>query len=143
MANYYPYWQWNNPSPGTGPWNNPPFRENSYTYDTTVLSQPRNGIIWVQGEEGAKAYTVAPGNRVCLFDSENPVVYIKSVDVNGRPLEMEVYDLVKRDPSPVHNTDPSLDMSAYVTRDELDSIIEARTKEIMKRNKHVKKGDDK
>lgn len=138
MANYYPYGGFVPNSSNTNPWAGLQF-----TTSPMPPTQQPNGIIWVQGEEGAKAYSVAPGNRVCLFDSENPVVYIKSVDVNGRPLEMEVYDLVKRDPSPVHNTDPSLDMSAYVTRDELDSIIEARTKEIMKRSKHAKKGDDK
>lgn len=29
-----------------------------------------SGVIWVQGEEGAKAYMVAAGNSVLLMDSE-------------------------------------------------------------------------
>lgn len=31
--------------------------------------QSGSGITWVQGEEGAKAYMVAPGNSVLLMDS--------------------------------------------------------------------------
>lgn len=42
--------------------------------------QSGSGIIWVQGEEGAKAYMVAPGNSVLLMDSENSAFYIKSTD---------------------------------------------------------------
>ena len=50
-------------------------------FNTGVTYSPTNSFIWVQGEAGAKSYPVAPGNRIALFDSENPVVYIKSVDV--------------------------------------------------------------
>ena len=42
-------------------------------------------IIWVQGEEGAKAYMVAAGNSVLLMDSESSVFYIKSTDASGMP----------------------------------------------------------
>ncbi len=42
--------------------------------------------IWVQGEEGAKAFMVAPGNSVMLMDSENTVFYLKSSDQSGMPL---------------------------------------------------------
>lgn len=47
--------------------------------------QPTNSIIWVQGEEGAKAYMVAPGNSVLLMDSEDNFFFIKSVDQSGMP----------------------------------------------------------
>ena len=53
---------------------------------------PSSSFVWVQGEAGAKSYPVAPGNRIALFDSENPVVYIKSVDLSGKPADMEIYD---------------------------------------------------
>ena len=47
----------------------------------TAPSQPQqtdpSGIIWVQGEAGAKAYLVAPGNTVQLWDSEDQVIYLK------------------------------------------------------------------
>lgn len=42
-----------------------------------------NGIIWVQGEVGAKAYQVAPNTTTVLFDSENDLLYIKISDNIG------------------------------------------------------------
>lgn len=49
-------------------------------------AQPaQNGFVWVQGEEAAKAYLVAPGNTVTLWDSEKDVIYIKSADASGMP----------------------------------------------------------
>ena len=52
------------------------------------MQQPRqdsNGLIWVQGEAGAKSWFVASGATVLLMDSENPRFYIKSADMNGMP----------------------------------------------------------
>lgn len=36
-----------------------------------------NGILWVQGEAGAKSWAVAPGKSVMLMDSESNTFYIK------------------------------------------------------------------
>jgi len=83
---------------------------------------PSSSFVWVQGEAGAKGYPVAPGNRIALFDSENPVVYIKSVDLSGKPTDMEIYDLVKREPKPVEEP-PKVDFTNFITRDEIASII--------------------
>ena len=47
--------------------------------------QDSNGLIWVQGEAGAKSWFVAPGATVLLMDSENPRFYIKSANMNGVP----------------------------------------------------------
>ena len=49
------------------------------------MQQPSNGMIWVQGEAGAKSFLVAPGNTVVLWDSEDQVIYIKSSDAAGMP----------------------------------------------------------
>lgn len=56
----------------------------------------QNGIIWVQGEEGAKAYLVAPGNTIWLMDSEAPVFYIKSTDTSGVPMPLRIFDFSER-----------------------------------------------
>lgn len=56
-----------------------------------------NDIIWVQGEAGAKAYLVAPNNTVTLWDSENPVIYIKSADASGIP-SLRTLDWTERTP---------------------------------------------
>ena len=79
-------------------------------------------FVWVQGEAGAKSYPVAPGNRIALFDSENPVVYIKTVDLSGKPAEMEIFDLVKREPKPIEEP-PKVDFTTFITRDEIGKIV--------------------
>ena len=54
------------------------------------------GFIWVQGKEGAKAYPVAPNKTVLLLDSENPYVYKKVADKDGKPIEFKTYKLVEQ-----------------------------------------------
>lgn len=99
-----------------------------------VYNSDRSSLIWVQGEAGAKSYPVAPGNRIALFDSENPAVYIKEVDIYGKPLEMKTYDLVERTAKQeVKEPEPKVDLSNYITRDEMiDSISSAVSQEVEK-----------
>lgn len=78
------------------------------------------GILWVQGIEGAKAYPVAPGASVMLMDSESSVFYIKSTNANGVP-SMQVFDYVERKPE-VKETN-------YVTREELEALLASMKKE--------------
>ncbi len=55
-----------------------------------------NSMIWVSGEAGAKAYLVAPNTTVQLWDSEAPVIYLKSADASGMP-SMKVIDYTIRE----------------------------------------------
>jgi len=55
-----------------------------------------SGIIWVQGEAGAKSYLVAPNNTVQLWDSEKQTIYLKSADASGMP-SMKIIDYTIRD----------------------------------------------
>lgn len=82
------------------------------------------GIIWVQGEAGAKAYLVAPGNTVQLWDSENPVIYLKSADMSGMP-SMRVLDYTERVSGQTHQPQqtPQIDLAQFVTWDKLDEYI--------------------
>lgn len=57
--------------------------------------KPSNDIIWVQGLEGAKGFLVAPNNTVVLWDTENPVIYVKTADASGIP-SMRVLDFQER-----------------------------------------------
>lgn len=41
--------------------------------------------VWAQGELAAKAYLVAKNTEQVIWDSESPVIYIKTVDAYGRP----------------------------------------------------------
>lgn len=69
-----------------------------YTPQTQQNNQT-NGIIWVQGEAGAKSYMVAPNNTVQLWDSESQTIYLKSADASGMP-SMRILDYTIRSSAP-------------------------------------------
>nr|DAE74823.1 MAG TPA: hypothetical protein [Caudoviricetes sp.] len=77
-------------------------------------------IIWVQGEEGAKAYMVAAGNSVLLMDSENSVFYIKSTDASGMPQPLRIFDYTERGKQAPQKTETVDDK--FVTRAEFDAL---------------------
>lgn len=77
-------------------------------------------IIWVQGEEGAKAYMVAAGNSVLLMDSENSVFYIKSTDASGMPQPLRIFDYTERGKQAVEKVERKNDK--FVTREEFDAL---------------------
>lgn len=56
----------------------------------------QSGVIWVQGEAGAKSYLVAPNTTVQLWDSEDQVIYLKSADASGMP-SIKVLDYTIRE----------------------------------------------
>lgn len=93
-----------------------------------------NGITWVQGEAGAKAYPVAAGSSMLLMDSEAENFYIKSTDASGMPQPLrkfeykEVLENQKQEIPPVAQ---SFDSSQFVTRDE----FERRINELSRRSK--------
>lgn len=99
--------------------------------------QPNNGIIWVQGEAGAKSYLVAPGNTVQLWDSENPTIYLKSADQSGVP-SMRILDWTERSAvqkAPLQQ--PQQSSPDYVTRDEFNAL-EAKIASLIQPKKKVK-----
>lgn len=55
--------------------------------------------VWVQGDTGAKAYLVAKNTEQVIWDSEAPIIYIKTVDSFGRP-SMITLDYKVREPEP-------------------------------------------
>lgn len=91
--------------------------------------QTQNGIVWVQGEAGAKAHPVGAGQSALLMDSENNVFYIKSSDVSGMPLPLRIFDYQERNtnasPTAVQNS--TIDTSIYVTKEELEKRLEEIT----------------
>lgn len=91
-----------------------------------------NGLIWVQGEAGAKSYLVAPNNTVQLWDSESQTIYLKSADASGMP-SMRILDYTIRDTQkqPQNGVLPS--STDFPTRKEFDVLkaqIEALKREI-------------
>ena len=96
----------------------------------SVQQQPSNGIVWVQGENAAKSYPVAPNTTIMLLDSESSTFYLKTSDASGMPLPLRVFDYKERTQNPsVLPVDASqgglaVDLSNYVTYDQLDEILQ-------------------
>lgn len=72
-------------------------------------------FVWVNSLEMAINWPVSAGSSIIMMDSQNPSLYIKSVDSSGRALPIEIYDLVKREPNPG---------DAYVTKAEVEALFE-------------------
>lgn len=92
-----------------------------------IQTQPTtndNGIIWVQGEAGAKSWAVAPGKSVMLMDSENSVFYIKTTDNSGIPLPLRIFDYTERTQQDIAPAEAAqVNNPQYVTKDELKEIL--------------------
>lgn len=82
-------------------------------------NQPAPSIVWVQSEQEALNYLVAPNSAVTLWDSNSPVVYLKQADASGKP-SIKIYDLVERNSRPVQS--PISPAVEYATKDELADL---------------------
>lgn len=99
------------------------------SYQPMFQSQPQpqyphivsNGIIWVQGEAGAKSYLVAPNTTVQLWDSENNVIYLKSADSSGMP-SMRILDYTIRENASQTGSNGLKNDSVYVTKEEFEKF---------------------
>ena len=99
----------------------------------TQPPQTNQGLLWVQGEAGAKSYLVAPNTTVLLMDSEGSRFYLKSTDNAGMPSlrVFEYSEVLQNTPQVSQNTQADLD-SKYVTRAEYDTL-NAKYMEILER----------
>lgn len=132
----------------------PRFQTQNYMWNGTpqeIVAPPQqpNSFNWVQGLEAVKSYPMAPGTKMAFFDSEQPRVYIKAVDATGKPMELEIYDLVKHEP--VTEETPKIDTSSFVTEEKMLELIPAVVKQevekaiseiSLKPTSRKKKGDD-
>ena len=113
-------------------------------YQTPVMQTPQqaqqNGIIWVQGEQAAKSYLVAPNTTVQLWDSEEKVIYLKSADASGMP-SMKILDYTIRGDA---NTQAAAPAAEYATKDDLKALEEKIREELGRRraNRLMKEDDD-
>lgn len=115
--NYNPY-AWSNPyaMPQYQPPQMPPVQ-------SQPTAQQSNGIRWVQGEAGAKAYPVAPGESAFLMDSENPMAYLKSTDQSGMP-SMRYYSITEVNPEAIAPKSEPAPRVDYATQDDLNRLRE-------------------
>lgn len=90
---------------------NPSYQYNPYTQ----MQSGSNGINWVQGIEGAKAYQLSPNSNVILMDSENEGKFYIKVSDNVGMCNLRVFKYEEISSTP--NQD-------YVTRSELKAEVE-------------------
>lgn len=85
---------------------------------------PGGGLIWVQGENGAKSYLLAPSTTVLLMDSEAERFYIKSSDASGMPLPLRVFEYheTPQNGSKIDFKGGEGIDARYVTKDEFDAL---------------------
>ena len=96
-------------------------------YQAPVQQNQQTGPNWVQGEQAAKAYLVAPGCTVTLWDSEEKVIYLKSADASGMP-SMKILDYT------IRGEKPEKPAEEYATKAELTALAE-KVKELGRRKK--------
>ena len=89
------------------------------------------GLVWVDGEVGAKAYQLPaglPANQpIALWDTNDTVIYLKSVNQMGmpNPLQKARYELEgtkSGEASQAFSGDAEHNMSDYVRREDLEQM---------------------
>ena len=111
--------------------------QSQYQQAVPQMAQATNsgnqGVLWVQGDAGAKAYMVAPNSTVLLMDSEAQKFYLKSTDASGVPsLRVFEYSEVPNNLSQGSQRAQTDTDGKYVTREEYNEI-RAKFKEIMEK----------
>ena len=87
-----------------------------YNYPYMNYQQPMTDIGQVNSEqEAVNAYVPAGRSRI-MFTADDKTVYVKCVSMNGQT-SMDIFDRRVSAPVPAP--------SSYVTREELDQILEA------------------
>lgn len=100
------------------------------------------GIIWVGSKQEADNYPIAPGCAAALWDSNSPVIYLRQADSTGKP-STKTYDLVERTEAPSQKLATKIpDMSQYITREELESILSERLKKPARASKAKEEPDN-
>lgn len=111
-----------------------------------MAQQGNNGLIWVQGEAGAKSYIVAPGNTVMLMDSEGERFYLKSADASGMPMPLRIFEYKERTETPSQAfsatvTAQNVNFDNFVTREEFEHRMASIASQCQCKNKAKKKED--
>lgn len=96
-------------------------------YQAQQQTQQQSGLIWVQGEAGAKSFLVAPGQNVLLMDSEAPRFYLKSTDNSGMPLPLRAFEYQEVTGQAAKAEPAAIDPGLYVTREEFEARLAQMT----------------
>lgn len=125
---------------------NPYGNLNPYTQAGLVYPpvQPLNqtsqsNVIWVQGEQAAKAYPVQAGNSMILLDSENDCFYIKSSDNAGMPNRLRKFEYKEVLEGQVVQNTP-VEQPQYITKEEFEKAMN-ELRHQTRYNNNNRKGD--
>lgn len=140
MAYYSPFYQPTYYNPTTARQDVPQYNQQFQPMaQAAPAPQNNNGLIWVQGEAGAKSYLVAPGSTVMLMDAENSTFYLKSADASGMPMPLRIFDYKERSIVPSqHVSAPTsgetVNFDNFVTRKEFDELKASIAPQIKSQN---------
>ena len=114
--------------------------------------QSNGGLIWVDNEEQAKNYLVAPNNVVPMFDKSSSAMYIKSSDGAGMPTfkKYKLIDVDEEMPKNAPKTHECTCGDKFATKEQLNTLEgkindiltmyeELKEKQTTKTTKSVKK----
>ena len=114
--------------------------------------QSNGGLIWVDNEEQAKNYLVAPNNVVPMFDKSSSAMYIKSADGAGMPTfkKYKLIDVDEETPKNAPKTHECTCGDKFATKEQLNAVEgkindilamydELKEKQITKTTKPTKK----
>ena len=101
---------------------NPYQRQNPY-YPQNLANASNNGINWVQGIEGAKAWFMSPNSNVILMDSENDGIFYIKVSDNVGMCNLRTFRYTEITGQMAQKPEPQIDLSEYVKKSELESLI--------------------
>ena len=90
-------------------------------YASTYSQQ--NDLIFVLDENAARSYPVANGQRVTLWDKDNPRFYIKSVDPTGIPSFRKFTFTEEKEVDMIETAKPvQTSTDEYVTKADFDAF---------------------
>ena len=86
--------------------------------------QSNGGLIWVDNEEQAKNYLVAPNNVVPMFDKSSSAMYIKSSDGAGMPTfkKYKLIDVDEETPKNAPKTHECTCGDKYATKEQINDL---------------------
>ena len=126
-------WNNNNTIPySSNPYNNNYLNYNTYSSQHNNQQQQistQNNIIWVKGKENARSMQLPPNSTVILLDSEVGKFYIKTTDDIGLG-KIRVFNYTEEpDVETTQTSIPNIDLSNYVTKQQLQEIVKEMKKE--------------
>ena len=125
----------------------------SYAYNTPApmpQAQQNVGMIWVDGEVGAKAFQMPQGwpvgTPIALWDTNDPMIYLKSINQMGmpNPLQKIRYQMEENQQQsgylPTSGQMSGAAETNYATKDDLNKKFN-ELKEMMKNSQQNRGGE--